>query len=62
MYINPSDRTYTDTFPLEDIENQTRELEEKGQTLDDVIIAKSDKLNLQNLQDDLRKIGYRKMS
>lgn len=62
MYINPSDRTYTDTFSIIDIENQTRELEEKGQTLDDVIIAKSDKLNLQNLQDDLRKIGYRKMS
>jgi hypothetical protein len=50
MYVDPHAEEFTDIRPLEEIESEENKLLVEGKLQ-----------NLQKLQDDLRKIGYRQV-
>ena len=68
MWIDPDNKTYTDTFPLPsnntaELMDQVKEMNAKLRSaeLQGKVTVRGDREQLRKLQDDLRKRGYKKL-
>ena len=61
MQVNPESQTFSEIFDLEKEEKKFQDFLDKNSLEAEDVIVQGSKENLQKLQNDLRKVGYKKL-